>query len=514
MERETASSMIAPNATPKPPSREWEIAETWTKFLFPFLFVDRSKPETFACGDQFAEALLHGSSAQQIWTETAFRPRELENMLPYVKQYLTWPSNHRRFEMTSDCLSGDAVFEFVIPAGKPALAFRITEVVLHVFFNGVACLALEVCPAGDLPLTIQEVESINAHLASRANATPFRLQQMLDAQTLSGFSISKLCADRGQLTVPALIDTLLGTFYGRESEILVQPMVDRFLPVYGAVLLRPLERASIESLDERFFEFAQHHLTILRKTFTPNNISTFSQIHLEDNSHHYMPYHNVIHSQSLDGGFILAYDNGLHHFSGPAAPAMESFRTSYFYMMLIPFHQRLSILRYTTAAADAGLSPERGADLRKLREEIYDFTSRCYFSQASVSEERNRIYERWQKEFHVVRMYNDLKEEVHDIDNYLADLARQHENELRDQAMRRDSRNMQLFALITLVFLPISVLLYAIPAIPIVGRWINFNLHPARSAAIILGMAAFVAFMLIMMFRFVRRRRHTWLHDH
>ncbi len=510
----TASSMIAPKPTLKPPAQEWEIAETWTKFLFPFVFVDRSKPETFACGNEFAEALLRGAARHHIWTETAFRPRELENMLPYVKQYLTWPSNHRRFEMTQDCLSGEAIFQFATPDATAALAFRISEVVLHVFFNGVALLALEVRPVGEAQLTIEEVESINAHLASRANATPFHLLRAPHDLSEASFSVPKLCAARGELTVPDLIDTLLGTFYGRDSEILMTPMVDRFLPVYGAVLLRPVENTPIETLDERFFEFAQHHLTILRKTFTPNNISTFSQIHLEDSGHHYMPYHNVIHTQSLDGGFILAYDNGLQHFSGENAPAMESFRTSYFYMMLIPFHQRLSILRYTTAAADAGLSPERGADLRKLREEIYDFTSRCYFSQASVSEERNRIYERWQKEFHVVRMYNDLKEEVHDIDNYLADLTRRRENELRDQAMRRDSRNMQLFALITLVFLPVSVLLYAIPALPILGRWINFSLYPVRSTAIILGMAAFIVFMLIIMFRFVRRRRHAWLQDH
>jgi Mg2+ and Co2+ transporter CorA len=104
-------------------------------------------------------------------------------------------------------------------------------------------------------------------------------------------------------------------------------------------------------------------------------------------------------------------------------------------------------------------------------------------------------------------MYDDLKEEVHDIDNYLAELGREHDLALRDQAMRRDSRNMQLFSFITLVFLPISLVLYAIPAIAVLARWINFTAHPWRSFSLIAGMAAFVVFLLTLMLRFVRRAR-------
>ena len=492
-------------------SAEWEIAETWSKFLYPFLFTHRLKPHIHSCGQDFAEALVADPKHPDVWVETAFQPRELENMLPYVKEYLQLPTNHQRFEMSSASVDPNALFVFSSHSGRP-LAFHITDIVLHVFFNGVACLAIDVRPVAEPPssLTIEDVEWVNAQLASLVRDTPFQLVDQDNwARHPNHFSIANICRERQQLTMRELIDDLLASFYSPDSLLMLTPMADRFLPIYGALLLRPSDRANTETLDEQFFEFAQHHLTILRKTFTPNNISTFSQIHLEDSSHHYMPYHNVIHSQSLDGGFILAYDNGLHHFSGSPARAMESFRTSYFYMMLIPFHQRLSILRYAMAAAHAGLSRERGAELRKLREEIYDFTSRCYFSQASVSEERNHIYQRWQHEFHVVRMYNDLKEEVHDIDNYLADLERERENELRDKAVRRDSRNMQLFGLVTLIFLPVTLLLYAIPDIPILNRWINFSQFPMGSLAVVLGMVAFVITLLLAIFRYLRRGRRT-----
>lgn len=468
-------------------SADWIVSENWTRFVFPFLFDTRESVPL--------ESLL----ANDLWVESPLRPRELDNMLPYVKQYLQLPTNHRRFMMRPSCLSPESLFQFVDVNGT----FRIHEVVLHLFFNGVACLALEVRPAN--AATITEIESINARMASLTGEAHIVLATEPSPKA-NGFTVAALCHESGHMSVRQLVDALMDSFDPKPGWT-ITPMVDRFLPVYGAILLHAVAPASIETLDRQFFEFAQHHLTILRKTFTPNNISNFSEIHLEDSTHHYMPYHNVIHSQSLDGGYILCYDNGLPHFSRQPAPAMESFRTSYFFMMLIPFHQRLSILRYAMRAASAGLSPERGTALRRLREEIYDFTARCYFSQASVSEERNHIYDRWQQEFHVVRMYDDLKEEVHDIDNYLAELGREHDLALRDQAMRRDSRNMQLFSFITLVFLPISLVLYAIPAIAVLARWINFTAHPWRSFSLIAGMAAFVVFLLTLMLRFVRRAR-------
>lgn len=507
-ETKTPTTMIGPYEVSAQRQEEWQIAENWTKFLYPFLFTNHATIE-----DDFSALRVADRAHRGTWVEQEFNPRELENMLPYVKQYLQLPTNHRRFELSGRCLHPEALFTFVTEKHVEGLDFRIRDIVLHVFFNGVACLAIEVEPVriNDHALTVEEVEWGNAQLASLIHGTPFTLTnpQDLTPEGDDVFSISTLCESQEQLTIRDLITSLLNSFY-EDKETTITPMVDRFLPVYGAMLLRPHTESSIETLDEQFFEFAQHHLTILRKTFTPNNISTFSEIHLEDSTHHWMPYHNVIHSQALDGGYILAYDNGLRHFSGDHAPAMASFRTSYFYMMLIPYHQRLSILRYAMAAADAGLSPERGAELRKLREEIYDFTSRCYFSQASMSEERNHIYERWQQEFHVVRMYNELKEEVHDIDNYLADLERERENELRDRSLRRDSRNMQLFGFITLTFLPVSLLLYLIPAIPILSRWINFAHHPGRSIAIVAGMVAFVACLLSLMIRYLRRGRRVW----
>jgi hypothetical protein len=491
MDRRVSLHPDASRRSPEP--SEWEVAESWTKFLYPFLF-DTDAPWP-------AVPVLDNPEGRGVpWVESAFGPQELENMLPYVKQYLQLPTNHRRYEVAADCLSQEAIFRI---SSDPALRFRFTDMTLHLFFNGVGCVALEIRPVGDS--TIQTVEAVNACLASLANGAHFAVDRA-PRDMSPAFSVAGFCQARGSTTVKSLLEALLFPFRTGGAALSLTPMVDRFLPVYGAVLLRSTHQTPIDLLDERFYEFAQHHLTILRKTFTPNDISSFSEIHLEDASHHYMPYHNVIHSQSLDGGFVLAYDNGLPHFARDPAPAMESFRTSYFSMMLIPFHQRLSILRYATHAANLGLSRD-GPALRRLREDIYDFTSRCYFSQASVSEERNHIYARWQEEFHVVRMYNDLKEEVHDIDNYLADLQRHRDTELRSRALQQDSRNNQLFSLITMVFLPVSVLLYAIPAIPVLGQWINFASHPWRSIAILIGMAAFVTFILAAMFRMLRRAR-------
>ncbi|NMP20948.1 hypothetical protein [Sulfobacillus harzensis] len=486
----------------------WSVADTWSKFLYPFLFIHRETPKVQASGQDFVQVLMSDVHHPVIWHPRPFGDRELDNFLPYVQQYLTEPSIHQRFVLHEVCLMPQAVYVFEEDPAQE-LRFCIRDVTLHVFFNGVACLAIEIQPDDVSKIAIDQVEEMNARLASFVNGAPFHLEKPRGTATSNAFSIAGLCQQRGVLTMRRLIDDLLGTFSTSHSPVVITPMAGRFLPIYGALLLHPRSAENSGWLDRRFQEFAEHHLTILRKTYTPNNISTFSQIHMEDAQHHYVPYHNVIHSQSLDGGFILAYQNGLEHFAGQPAPAMESFRTSYFDMMLIPFHQRLSIIRYAMAAAQAGLSPERGAELRQLREEIYDFTSRCYFSQASVSEERNHIYMRWQEEFHVVRMYNDLKEEVHDIDNYLADLAREKDSEVREAAARRDSRNIQLFGLVTLIFLPVSLLLYAIPAEPVVHRWINFGLYPGRSLLVVGGMVAFVVVLLASIFWYLHRGKDT-----
>ncbi len=494
---------------------DWQVAETFTKFLYPFVFTHRLKSSVEACGNDFSQALLSDPELSGVFVEDPFDASELENMLPYVKQYLSLATNQRRFRMNLACLSAGAFYAFLAESEKSS-SFRISQIVLYVFFNGVACLALEIRPTSEdgLAPSVEDVERVNARLASLIHGAPFRMVIYKPSDTEpvvepQGWSIALLCQKHSRITLKLLIDDLLKSFFSESSLFRITPMVDRFLPVYGAMLLRPDRLAGMDVLDERFYEFAQHHLTILRKTFTPNDISHFSQIHLEDATHHYLPYHNVIHTQSLDGGFVLAYDNGLDHFAKRPARAMESFRTSYFLMMLIPFHQRLSILRYAMGASLAGLSPRRGEDLRTLREAIYDFTSRCYFSQASVSEERDHIYRRWQDEFHVVPMYNELKEEVHDIDNYLAGLDRERENMLKDLSLRRDSRNMHLFGLITMIFLPVTILVEAIPAIPILHRWINFAVHPVRALLIVAAMVAFIVVLLALLFRNLRQSRKT-----
>lgn len=451
--------------------------------------------------------------AGPLWVEKEFADAELDNMLPYVKQYLQFAANHRRFAVNSAELSCSNIYRFQCDA-EP-LSFCISEIDLYLFFNGVGCIAIEVKPVPNEtgPITIEQVETLHSRMASLVRGTPFVMVRP-ESGAWSAQSDSKHpCANRDVLqfgeepvTLRQLLQQyLLKSFQDGEGRPQYTPMVDRFLPIYGAILLEPHMQDSMEGMDRRFFAIAERHLTILRKTFPANDISNFSRIHLNDPEHHYMPYHNVIHTQSLDGGFILAYDNGLPHFNGAQSSAMASFRTNYFYMMLIPYHQRLSILRYATDAANAALSPRRGAALRVLREQINDFTSRCYFSQASVSEERDNIYRRWQKAFNVQQMYNELKEEVHDIDNYLAALEREQELEQKNAVMRRDTRNMKLFSLVTLVFLPITIVLQSIQVVPVLQRWINFSSHPERSVFLTVGMTAFVAILLLSILRFIRR---------
>jgi hypothetical protein len=49
------------------------------------------------------------------------------------------------------------------------------------------------------------------------------------------------------------------------------------------------------------------------------------------------------------------------------------------------------------------------------------------------------------------------------------------------------------YSFITLIFLPINVLPYAILAIPILLRWINFRQRPVESWSILIGLGCFPA---------------------
>lgn len=496
----------------------WKIGSTWTKFLFPFLFdvdiagyADSAHPKV---SDYFVESQW----VRRVWVEHEYDLAELDNMLPYVKQYLKLPDNHRRFRMNDACISPRLVFAFQQPS--LACAFRIASIEMDIFYNGVGFISIEIEPLAEggpcpkAPLTIEQVEQTNAQLASITNGVPFRVvgsvfqEEEMDRESklFLDNEYADWCDLHKSYTLKSLLDELLLLPFREDDHLSITPMIDRFLPIYGALLLHPTRASEpIERLDEQFFHFAESHLTILRKTFTPNHISRFSQLHVDEEGHNYMPYHNVIHSQSLDGGFVLAYDNGLAHYQGERPRAMESFRTNYFYMMLVPFHQRLSILRYASEMANLAVSPRRGERARKIREQIYDFSSRCYFRQASVSEERNTIYRRWQSIFHVTEMFLDLKQEVHDIDNYLAELYRSRDAALRDKMMRRDMRSSQLFGLITLVFLPITITTQIIMSIPVLQSWIQPERHPLHSLMILFLMILFVACMLYFILRYVRR---------
>ncbi len=164
--------------------------------------------------------------------------------------------------------------------------------------------------------------------------------------------------------------------------------------------------------------------------------------------------------------------------------------------MLLALHQRMSILCYEMAAADAARNAHPANALRTLREQIYDFAARCYFSQASFSEERDQLYRRWQRAFNINQMYDELKDQVHDIEGYLAQVARDRELEAREGELRQEAERNRLNALITLVLLPVSIASGLIQASPVVSNWINSGKTPA-TAELIAAVAAIAISVIV-----------------
>ncbi|PWI58471.1 hypothetical protein [Sulfoacidibacillus thermotolerans] len=482
----------------------WTVQDTFTKFVYPF-WIDFDEDFTFEqAAEKIARFFIPFPDEEHkipLWVECQFQTSELDNMLPYVKRYMRLPQNQRRFRIHEDILPlFDDMQTTSMEASSPG--FQMSSIELYLFFNGVGFLTIEIAPNWSRAdeISVEWIENINADLASLARCKPMRQRHPkydLSSVCSSGALLPLMCGQPG--TMREWIHHLLSPLAERLGTGCWQPMCDTFLPIYGALLLRRTESLSSEEpnkWDASFREFALSHLIVLRKTLPSNNGSRFARQTFEDSQYNYMPYHNVIHTQSLEGGFVLAYDTNVQHFRGRNSAAMQSFRTNYFYMMLLALHQRMSILRYAMKAAEASTVPDHAKQLRQLREQIYDFTARCYFSQASFSEERDQLYRRWQRAFHIVQMYNELKEEVHDIDGYLEQVAKERELETKERELRQEAKKTQLVTYISFILLPLSVLSNLIQASPIIMHWLNFSLHPLRSSLLLL-IAAFGAILLL-----------------
>ncbi|MHB1682886.1 MAG: hypothetical protein ACYCYO_08680 [Bacilli bacterium] len=479
----------------------WDIEDTFTKFLYPFQL--RMQEHTGLSDASLALTAVRSrvdavADLCPLWLECQFQDEELDNMLPYVKQYVKLPENHRRYMINPILLKQlDNLQTNRMNADEAG--FQISAIDLHLFFNGVGFLVFEVQPSciSCGPVTMAWIEDLNADLASLSQGKPMWQRNYGQLATCADGSTDMPGLFLGEpTTTKELIASLLQPLCQEQTFSCWQPLVDTFLPVYGAILLRPEADTPHRQANVQFKEFVIEHGIVLRKTLPSNNRNRFSQQLLDDPLHNYLPYHNVVHTQSLEGGFALAYDNGVSHFQGHNSGAMRSFRTNYFYMMLLALHQRMSILCYEMAAADATRNSDPASLLRTLREQIYDFAARCYFSQASFSEERDQLYRRWQRAFNINQMYDELKDQVHDIEGYLAQVARDRELDARESELRQEAERNRLIALITLVLLPISIAAGLIQASPVVSNWIHRG-SVAGTAELIVASAAIAISVII-----------------
>lgn len=490
----------------------WQVEDSFTKFVYPFLYPNRAAAFSTAAqavSDRAAPGVF-GQAGRPLWIERQFHESELDNMLPYVRHYIRLPENQRRFILNPDILSLLRDIRTArMEADQPG--FRFSSIDLYLFFNGVAFLVLEVQPSTveQENTAISWIEDVNADLASLNRGQPIWLNHAAHVLAEPDGSCLSQFLRGGRTTLGEWIDDLLAPLCDAAGAFtLCKPMVGSFLPVYGAALVRLQHgRDAVDgrSADAAFQQFATDHLMALRKTLPSTNRSRFAHELFDDPDHNYFPYHNVIHSQSLEGGFVLAYDNGASHFRGVRSTAMQSFRTNYFYMMLLAMHQRMSILQYAMAAADAALVPERAARLRELRQHVYDFTARCYFSQASFSEERDQLYRRWQRAFHITQLYSELKEEIHDVDGFLEQLSRERELESRERELRQESRKTQVISYVSFILLPVTILTGMIQASPILAGWLDFPHNPLRSSLILFIMLAAVSLLVSVALRAIRR---------
>jgi len=127
---------------------------------------------------------------------------------------------------------------------------------------------------------------------------------------------------------------------------------------------------------------------------------------------------------SLDGGAFVACN----------APRTDFFRVQlpdhlsqhYFLLFLLTLHQRFALMKLSEEVAkhwpidgDTGDDEARERAFGRIRDALLSFTARGYFTQVMQREHHHRCYRRWQETFQVDRLYQEVRDEVQEMHNFL-----------------------------------------------------------------------------------------------
>ena len=123
---------------------------------------------------------------------------------------------------------------------------------------------------------------------------------------------------------------------------------------------------------------------------------------------------------SLDGGSFLACDAPDTEFFNVTLPV--HIRDQYFHLYIIALHQRFALMSMSHEVAEKWLAKteaERIEAFERIRNRFLSFTARGYFAQVMQREHHHRCYRKWQETFELQRIYDEVREEVREMFEWL-----------------------------------------------------------------------------------------------
>lgn len=123
---------------------------------------------------------------------------------------------------------------------------------------------------------------------------------------------------------------------------------------------------------------------------------------------------------SLDGGNFLALDPPDTPFFRENLP--KHIHKEYFHLYIIALHQRFGLMEMSHDVAEhwgAENEEDRIKAFENIRNRFLSFTARGYFTQVMQTEHHHRNYRKWQETFELQRLYDEVREEVREMFDWL-----------------------------------------------------------------------------------------------
>jgi hypothetical protein len=218
----------------------------------------------------------------------------------------------------------------------------------------------------------------------------------------------------------------------------------------------------------------------LRHFFRPSQANTPAAPELAPNHPNLFAYaERQWFTFSLAGGAFLSCDPSDNKFLRDTMPS--HLRDLYFLVMLMVMHQRFKLMDLSEQVArrwlarseiaagefsDRSLLKHRYRAFQEIRNQFLEFTARGYFAQIMQHEHHHRCYRQWQEVFQVRDLYEEVRDEVREMYQFLqerraeqiSEATNSQKNELERQTLEQERRaralSLRISILTSMVVVP------------------------------------------------------------